>query len=263
MNTVTSKDATTIAFDRSGEGPPIVVVGGALSTRGAAEPLAGLLAPSFTVYAYDRRGRGDSGDTPPYAVEREVEDIQALVEEAGGSAFAFGHSSGGALALEAAARTLGITKLAVYEPPFIVDASRPPLPDDSIERLTELASTDRRGDAVEYFMVTGVGVPPEALAPMKDSPFWPALEAVAHTLPYDMRVMGGNLSGKPLQADRWASVTIPTLVIDGGASPPWLGNAAQGLVDVLSEARRQTIEGQTHEVDPALLVPVLEEFFAG
>jgi pimeloyl-ACP methyl ester carboxylesterase len=263
VNTVTSKDATTIAFDRSGEGPPIVVVGGALSTRGAAEPLAGLLAPSFTVYAYDRRGRGDSGDTPPYAVEREVEDIQALVEEAGGSAFAFGHSSGGALALEAAARTLGITKLAVYEPPFIVDASRPPLPDDSIERLTELASTDRRGDAVEYFMVTGVGVPPEALAPMKDSPFWPALEAVAHTLPYDMRVMGGNLSGKPLQADRWASVTIPTLVIDGGASPPWLGNAAQGLVDVLPEARRQTIEGQTHEVDPALLVPVLEEFFAG
>jgi pimeloyl-ACP methyl ester carboxylesterase len=238
-------------------------VGGALSTRGAAEPLGALLAPSFTVYAYDRRGRGDSGDTPPYEVEREVEDIQALIEEAGGSAFAFGHSSGGALALEAAARTLGITKLAVYEPPFIVDASRPPLPDDSIERLTELASTDRRGDAVEYFMVTGVGVPPEALAPMKDSPFWPALEAVAHTLPYDMRVMGGNLSGKPLQADRWASVTIPTLVIDGGASPPWLGNAAQGLVDVLPEARRQTIEGQTHEVDPALLVPVLEEFFAG
>ena len=240
-----------------------MVVGGALSTRSAAEPLAGLLAPSFTVYAYDRRGRGDSGDTPPYAVEREVEDIQALIEEAGGSASAFGHSSGGALALEAATRTLGIPRLAVYEPPFIVDASRPPIPDDSVERLTELASTDRRGDAVEYFMVTGVGMPPEAIAAMKDAPFWPALEAVAHTLPYDMRVMGGNLSGKPLQADRWASVTIPTLVIDGVASPPWLGNAAQGLVDVLPEARRLTIEGQTHDVDPALLAPVLEEFFAG
>ena len=263
MGTVTSKDGTTIAFDRSGEGPPVVVVGGALSTRSAADLLAGLLAPSFTVYAYDRRGRGDSGDTPPYAVEREVEDIQALIEEAGGSAFAFGHSSGGALALEAAARTLGITKLAVYEPPFIVDASRPPLPDDSVERLTELASTGRRGDAVEYFMVTGVGMPPEAIAAMKDAPFWPALEAVAHTLPYDIRVMAGNLSGKPLQADRWASVTIPTLVIDGGASPPWLGNAAQGLVDVLPEARRRTIEGQTHDVDPTLLAPVLEEFLAG
>ena len=260
---MTSKDGTALAFDRSGEGPPVVVVGGALSTRSAAEPLAGLLAPSFTVYAYDRRGRGDSGDTPPYAVEREVEDIQALIEEAGGSAFAFGHSSGGALALEAAARTLGITKLAVYEPPFIVDSSRPPLPDDSVERLTELASTGRRGDAVEYFMETGVGMPPEAIAAMKDAPFWPALEAVAHTLPYDMRVMGDNLSGKPLQADRWASLTIPTLVIDGGASPPWLGNAAQGLVDVLPEARRRTIEGQTHDVDPTLLAPVLEEFLAG
>ena len=263
MNTVTSKDGTSIAFDRSGDGPPIVVVGGALSTRAAAGTLAGLLAPSFTVYAYDRRGRGDSGDTAPYAVEREVEDIQALVEDAGGTAAAFGHSSGGVLALEAAARTLGITKLALYEPPFIVDASRPALPDDYVERLTELASTDRRGDAIEYFMVTGVGMPPEAVAPMKDESFWPAMEAVAHTLPYDGKVLGDNMAGQPLLSDRWASVTIPTLVIDGGASPPWLGNGAQGLVDVLPDAQRRTLEGQTHEVDPALLAPVLEEFFAG
>jgi pimeloyl-ACP methyl ester carboxylesterase len=263
VSTVTSKDGTTIAFDRTGEGPPLVVVGGALSTRGAAEPLAGLLAPSFTVYAYDRRGRGDSTDMPPYEVAREVEDIQALVEDAGGSAFAFGHSSGGVLALEAAARTLGIAKLAVYEPPFVVDASRPPVPHDFVNHLAELVSTDRRSDAVERFMVTGVGLPPEVVAPMKELPFWPSLEAVAHTLPYDMRVMGDNLSGRPLQADRWASVTIPTLVIDGGASPPWLGNAAQGLVDVLPDARRRTIEGQTHDVDPTLLAPVLEEFFAG
>jgi len=260
---VTSKDGTTIAFDRTGEGPPIVVVGGALSTRGAAEPLAGLLAPSFTVYAYDRRARGDSGDTPPYAVEREVEDIQALVEDAGGSAFAFGHSSGGVLALEAAAQTLGISKLALYEPPFIVDNSHPPLPNDYIERLTELASTDRRGDAVQYFMVTGVGVPIEAVASMREASFWPALEAVAHTLSYDGRIMGDHMSGKPLPSDRWASVTIPTLVIDGGESPPWQRNAVQGLVDVLPDAQRRTIEGQTHDVDPALLAPVLEEFFAG
>jgi len=263
VNTVTSKDGTTIAFDRSGEGPPVVVVGGALSTRAAAETLAGLLAPSLTVYAYDRRGRGDSGDTPPYAVEREVEDIQALVEDAGGSAFAFGHSSGGVLALEAASHTLGITKLALYEPPFFVDDSRPPVPDDYIERLTELASRNRRGDAIEYFMVTGVGLPPEAVAPMKDDPSWSALEAVAHTLSYDGRVMGDTLGGKPLPSDRWASVTIPTLVIDGGASPPWQRNAVQGLVDALPEARHLTMEGQTHDVDPALLAPVLEEFFAG
>jgi pimeloyl-ACP methyl ester carboxylesterase len=260
---VTSKDGTAIAFDRSGEGPPVVLVGGALNTRGAAETLAGLLAPSFTVYSYDRRGRGDSGDTPPYAVQREVEDIQALVEDAGGSALAFGHSSGGVLALEAAARTLGITKVALYEPPFIIDDSRPPVPDDYVEHLAELTSTDRRSDAVEYFMVTGVGVPPEAVAPMKELPFWPALEAVAHTLWYDGQIMGDNLSGERLQAGRWASVTIPTLVIDGGASPPWLGNASQALVDVLPDARRRTIEGQTHDVDPALLAPVLTEFLAG
>ena len=263
MKKVTSKDGTEIAFDRSGDGPPVVLVGGALSTRGAAETLAGLLAPSFSLYAYDRRGRGDSGDTPPYAVEREVEDIQALVEDAGGSAFAFGHSSGGVLALEAAAHTLGITKVALYEPPFIVDDSRPPLPTDYIERLTELASTDRRGDAVEYFMVTGVGVPIEAVASMRAESFWPGLESVAHTLSYDGRVMGDQMSGKPLPSDRWASVTIPTLVIDGGESPPWQRNAVQGLVDVLAEARRLTIEGQTHDVDPVLLAPVLEEFLAG
>jgi pimeloyl-ACP methyl ester carboxylesterase len=260
---VASKDGTAIAFDRIGEGPPVVVVGGALSTRSAAEPLAGLLAPSFTVYAYDRRGRGDSGDTPPYDVEREVEDVQALVEDAGGSAFAFGHSSGGVLALEAAERTLGITKLSMYEPPFIIDDSRRALPNDDIERITELASTGRRGEAIEHFMTTAVLVPAEAVASMRDSPSWLSMEAVAHTLPYDMRVMGDNLAGTPLPSDRWASVTIPTLVIDGGASPPWLGNAAQALVDVLPDARRRTIEGRTHDVDPGLLAPVLEEFFAG
>jgi pimeloyl-ACP methyl ester carboxylesterase len=259
---VTSKDGTTIAFDRSGDGPPVVLVGGALSTRGAAEPLAALLAPSFTLYTYDRRGRGDSGDTPPYAVEREVEDIHSLVEDAGGSAFAFGHSSGGVLALEAAAHTLGITKVALYEPPFIIDDSRPPVPDDYVERLAELASSDRR-DAIEYFMVTGIGLPPEAVASMKDDPSWSALEAIAHTLSYEGRVMGDTLGGKPLPSDRWAVVTIPTLVIDGGASPYWQRNAVQGLVDVLPEARRLTMERQTHEVEPTLLAPVLEEFFAG
>jgi pimeloyl-ACP methyl ester carboxylesterase len=261
MNTVTSKDGTTIAFDTSGEGPPLLVVGGALNDRHAAATLARLLAPSFSVYAYDRRGRGDSGDTPSYAVEREVEDLQALIEDAGGTAFAFGHSSGAVLALETAVATPGITKLVLYEPPFIVDDSRPPLPDDYVERLKELAATDRRGEAVEYFMTTGVGVPAEAIPPMRESPFWPSLEAVAHTLWYDGVIMGDNMVGKPLSADRWASVTIPTLVIDGGASPPSMRNAAQQLADVLPNARRLTMEGQTHEVDPTLLAPVLTEFF--
>jgi pimeloyl-ACP methyl ester carboxylesterase len=261
MNTVISKDGTTIAFDTSGEGPPLLVVGGALNDRHAAATLAGLLAPSFTVYAYDRRGRGDSGDTPSYAVEREVEDLQALVEDAGGTAFAFGHSSGAVLALETAVATPGITKLVLYEPPFIVDNSRSPLPDDYASHLKELAATDRRGEAVEYFMTTGVGVPAEAIPPMRESPFWPSLEAVAHTLWYDGVIMGENMVGKPLSADRWSSVTIPTLVIDGGASPPSIRNAVQQLVDVLPNARPLTMEGQTHEVDPTLLAPVLTEFF--
>jgi pimeloyl-ACP methyl ester carboxylesterase len=263
VNTVASKDGTTIAFERSGAGPPLIVVGGALNTRAAAGTLAELLAPSFTVVAYDRRGRGDSGDTPPYAVEREVEDLLALVEYAGGSAYAYGHSSGGVLALEAAMANEGITKLVIYEPPFIVDDSRPPLPDDYVEHLAELASSDRRGEAVEYFMTTGVGVPPEAVPSMKESPFWPSLEAVAHTLWYDGTIMDDHMGGEPFPTDRWSSVTVPTLVIDGGASPPSLRNAVQGLVDVLPDARRLTMEGQTHEVDPTLLAPVLVEFFSG
>jgi pimeloyl-ACP methyl ester carboxylesterase len=263
MNTAISKDGTTIAFDTRGEGPPLIVVGGALNDRHAAATLAELLAPSFTVYAYDRRGRGDSGDTPPYAVEREVEDLQALVERAGGTAFAFGHSSGAVLTLETALETPGITRLVLYEPPFIVDDSRPPLPDDYVPHLKELAATERRGEAVEYFMATGVGVPAEAIPSMRESPFWPSLEALAHTLWYDGVIMGDNMVGKPLSADRWSSVTIPTLVIHGGASPASLPNAAQQLADIVPNARRVTMDDQTHEVDPTLLAPVLTEFLTG
>jgi pimeloyl-ACP methyl ester carboxylesterase len=175
--------------------------------------------------------------------------------------FAFGHSSGAVLALEAALETPGITRLVLYEPPFIVDDSRQPLPGDYVEHLRELAATDRRGEAVEYFMTTGVGVPADAIASMRESPFWPSLEAVAHTLWYDGVIMGDNMVGKPLSADRWSSVTIPTLVIAGGASPPSLRNAVEQVADVLPNARRLTMEGQTHEVDPTLLAPVLTEFF--
>ena len=261
MNTVTSKDGTTIAFDTVGQGPPLVIVGGALNDRHAAETQAGLLAPNFTVITYDRRGRGDSGDTPPYAVEREAEDLEALVEESGGTAFALGHSSGAVLALEAAAATPGITELVLYEPPFIVDDSRPPLPDDYVQHLDELVANGHRDQAVEYFMTVGVGVPAEAIPSMRDSPFWPSLEAIAHTISYDGRIMGDNMTGKPLPSDRWSTVTDPALVIDGGASPPSLRNAVQALVDVLPNARRLTLEGQTHEVDPTVLTPVLTEFF--
>src|SRR6266496_3829270 len=173
MRKVHSKDGTTIAFDWSGEGPAIILVGGALSDRSAGTQLAAHLAPHFTVYTYDRRGRGESGDTAPYAIAREVEDIDALINEAGGSAFVFGHSSGAVLALEAA-RLLPtkITKLALYEPPFIIDDSRPPAPQDYVPHLMELVSSGRRGEAVEYFM-TVVGTPAEMVAQMRQSPMWP------------------------------------------------------------------------------------------
>ena len=266
MKTVRSQDGTTIAFDRTGEGPPVILVGGAFQHRAidaSVAQLAALLAPHFTVFRYDRRGRGDSSDTPPYVVEREVEDLEALVEEAGGSAFVFGGSSGAVLALDAAARGLPIGKLALYEPPFIVDDSRPPLPKDYVERLTELASTGRRGDAVEYFMTQAMGTPAEAVAGMRGAPFWPALEGVAHTLAYDGTVMGDTMSGNPEPLKRWASVGVPTLVMVGGESPPYQQHAVRALVEILPEAQLRTLEGQTHDAAPEILGPVLDEFFAG
>jgi len=261
MRKVVSKDGTAIAFDKTGQGPAIILVGGALSDRSAAGPLASLLAPHFTVFAYDRRGRGDSGDTAPYAVECEVEDIDALIKEAGGSAFVLGHSSGAVLALEAAARGLAVTRLALFEPPFIVDDSRPPVPSDYVAQVSDLVSAGRRGDAVEFFMTQAVGVPDDLVVQMRGMPMWAAMEKAAHTLAYDGKIMGDNMAGNSLRANQWASVTIPTLVMDGGASPAWMRNAAQALADILPHARYHTVEDQMHDVAPEALAPVLLEFF--
>lgn len=259
MRTVTSSDGTAIAFERSGEGPAVILVDGALGSRasGPMGPLAPLLAPHFTVFMYDRRGRGDSGDTAPHAVAREVEDLDALITAAGGSAFVYGISSGAALALEAAASGLAITKLALYEAPFIVDDSRPPVPADYVPHLIDLIAAGRRGDAVELFMTQAVGMPVEAVAPMRRAPRWPGLEAVAHTLVYDGTIMGD--CSAPIE--RAASVTIPTLVMDGGASPVQMRNAAQAVAAALPSAQRRTLDGQTHDVAAAVLAPVLVEFF--
>lgn len=260
---ITSKDGTTIVFDRTGEGPPLILVGGALNNRASGAPYAEPLAPSFTVYTYDRRGRGDSGDTQPYAVEREVEDLGALIAEAGGSALLFGHSSGAAIVLETAARIGGIVKIALYEPPYNVDDTRAPVPDDYVAHLDELVAQDRRGDAVEYFMVRGVGMPQDAVTQMRGAPFWPALEAVAHTIAYDGRAMGFDKPDRSLPVDRWKTITAPALVMDGDASPDWSRNAVQAVTDALPNAERRTLAGQTHDVDPAVLAPVLVEFFEG
>jgi pimeloyl-ACP methyl ester carboxylesterase len=264
MKKVLSKDGTPIAFDRSGTGPAVILVDGALCYRasGPSGPLAALLSAHFTVFTYDRRDRGDSGNTAPYAVEREIEDIQALIDEAGGPAFVYGISSGAVLALEAANHGLAIKKLALYEAPFIVDGSRSPTPQDFVPRLNHLISTDRRGDAVKLFMKL-VGVPGIFIALMRLMPVWSKLKAVAHTLPYDIALTQDNQRGKPLPAGQWNAVTAPTLVVDGGKSPAWIRHAMRGLADVLPNAKLRTLEGQTHMVKPKALAPVLVEFFAG
>ena len=190
-----------------------------------------------------------------------MEDIEALLQAAGGSAFVYGTSSGAALALEAASRLEGIEKLALYEAPFIVDDSRPPQPPDLIERMSGLIASNRRGDAVKLFMKI-VGVPGIVIALMRVMPVWSKLTAVAHTLPYDFAILDGNWYGKPLPAKRWASATMPALVAAGGKSPAWMQNAMHALAGALPNAQHRTLERQTHIVKPQVLAPTLADFFA-
>ncbi len=260
MKKVISKDGTPIAFDRTGKGPVLILVGGALTQRSApqAGSLTALLAPRFTIIDYDRRGRGDSGDTAPYAMGREVEDLEALIDEAGGSAFVYGHSSGGTLALEAA-RSLGskIKKLALYELPFMGPGNGAPGPAEHLAQLKEMQAAGRQADMLRYFMMQIVGMPAQAISPMKNSPMWQGLLSLAPTLVYDLTIM----SEFPNPDERIKTVRIPTLVLDGGASPDWAANAAQTLVETLPNAQRRTLAGQTHAVAPEALAPVLVEFF--
>jgi pimeloyl-ACP methyl ester carboxylesterase len=262
METIRSRDGSTIAFDRSGRGPSLIIVNGALSDRGAVPDLASRLADDLTVIAYDRRGRGDSTDTPPYAVEREVDDLAAIVDMAGGSAFVFGHSSGAVLALRAAASGVPIARLALYEPPLMVDDTRPPIPEDYVSHLDELVAAGQRGEAVAYFLAAGPLIPASVIEPMRTSPGWPPMEAMAHTIPYDARIMDGLMTHAPGPLARWASVATPTLVLDGGASPPWIRHGASALAGVLPNASTATLDGQTHGPASEVLAPVLLEFFA-
>jgi pimeloyl-ACP methyl ester carboxylesterase len=255
MNTVNSKDGTRIAFDRVGKGPALIILGG-FPDRTANMGLASLLASDFTVINYDRRGHGESGDTPPFTADREFEDLEALIAEAGGSVFIYSTSGGGIIALEAVARGLNSTKLAVWEPPFIVDDSRPPLASDYRTQLTEMIATGRRGDAVELFFTQAVGMPAEFVAPMRQSPFWAGMENVAHTLVYDAELVGDF----SLPVDQIATVKIPTLVVDGGFSP-WMTSGANALAAALPNAERRTLAGQPHNVAADAIAPVLIEFF--
>lgn len=261
-STVTSRDGTKIAYETTGSGPPLILVDGALCHRdfGPSRPLAEQLADEFTVTTYDRRGRGESGDGEAYAIEREVEDLEALIEAAGGSAHVYGISSGAALALDAAQRDLGIDGLALYEPPFIVDDGRSPMAPDYRSRLTGYLVAERRGDAVRLFM-RAVGMPALMVQLMRFMPAWPKLKRVAHTLSYDAAVMDGTQDGRPLPEGRWADVTVPTLVVAGGKSDAWMHSGTRALADALPNARFETLEGQNHMVKPKPLAPMLAEFF--
>ena len=262
METVISKDGTAIAFERSGAGPAVILVDGALCSRafGPMPKLAPLLARRFTVFMYDRRGRGDSGDTRPYAREREVEDIEALIRAAGGSAFVLGLSSGAALGLQAAASGLPIKKLAVYEPPFMIDDAAHHAAAGHEEQLKRMIAEGRRGAAVKYFMRKMVGIPaPFVLLMRLMIGVWRKLEAVAHTLPYDAAVMGDF----SLPAARFASITTPTLAIHGGKTDARLQKAVRAVAKAVPGAQLRTLKGQTHNVKPEVFSTVVVEFFAG
>ncbi|RCG31274.1 alpha/beta hydrolase [Sphaerisporangium album] len=264
MPQVTSKDGTSIVYDRAGDGPAVILVGGGAVDRSENAPLVPELARHFTVYNYDRRGRGDSSDTLPYALEREFEDVEALIAEAGGSAHLYGVSSGGALVLEAAAAGVSAGRLAVYEVPYDLGEDTPRRQREYVAKLDALLAGNRRGEMFELFMRT-VGSPEESIEAAKNSPMWPGCEAIAHTLAYDAACLG---DGSP-PVERLAKITQPVLVATGGASPEWFlkgggdffAKAADAIAAALPHAERLTLEGQTHVVDPKALAPVLERFF--
>lgn len=257
MDIVHSHDGTMIAYDRLGAGQPVVLVCGGSVDRSSNAALAERLAQHFTVFNYDRRGRGDSGDTQPYAVAREVEDISALIAAAGGSAYVFGSSSGAALALEAGGMIPNeITKLALWEPPFMPDGyPRPPA--NTAQTFTELVAANRRSDAVEFFNAKVVGLPPDFVAYARSQPFWQAQEALAHTMAYDATIMGDYAP----PVERAASVPVPTLILYGTASFPFMRDTARMLAEALPQGQTQALEDQQHNVDAAVIAPALAEFF--
>lgn len=254
--TVTSADGTQITYEYTGDGPAVILVGGALTDRSAGKPLATALADHFTTYVFDRRGRRDSGDTPPYALGREIEDLAALCDAAGGEAFLYGVSSGAVLAFEAVAAGLPVPRLAMFEPPYVF-APEDPDPAAQREHLQRLLAEDRRGEALEYFLREAVGLPSETVASMRQGPMWAALEALAHTLVYDLTVVGDGR----VPVDRMAAVAVPTLVLDSAASSPRLRRAAEATAAALPAGAHRSLAGQFHEIPPQELAPVLTRFF--
>jgi pimeloyl-ACP methyl ester carboxylesterase len=261
--TVRSSDEVPIAFERTGDGPPLIIVDGAIAYRevGPSGKLARELSHRFTVYRYDRRGRGQSGDTSTYSIGREIDDIQALIERAGAPASLVGLSSGAVLALDAANQGLAVTKVVAYEAPFIVDASRTPAPTDYRQQLERLLGNNRPGDAVKLFMGF-VGLPRVLIATMPLFPAWKKLKAAAPTLVYDATIMEGTQAGRPLPTDRWAAAQLPVLVADGAKSPAWLHRASDAAAAILPIATRRGIDGANHMAQAGRVAPVVASFLA-
>ena len=258
MDRVKSKDGTPIAFDKRGQGPAVIFVDGAMSTRSGKVDLAELLAPHFTVYAYDRRGRQDSGDTQPYAVEREIEDVDAMIDTAGGSAYLYGHSSGGCLALDATVALRDkVKKLAMYEAPYNDDPAFQEVWREYLKNLKEALAAGRRGDAAALFMAV-VGMPAAQIEGMRHAPFWAGMEALAPTLAYDH---AGIMKDVTIPRERVTRVRVPTLVMSGGSGAPFMLVTAKTLNEVIPDARLRILDGQTHDVHAEALAPVLVEFF--
>lgn len=247
-NSVISKDGTSIAYERSGTGPVLVLVSAALADSSGSRRLAKQLSSQFTVTNYDRRGRGASGDTPLYQPEKEVQDIQAVIDANGGTAFLFGSSSGSVLALDAA-QSLGpkVKKLFMFEPPFIVDNSRPAIAEGLGQQISALVAQGRRNDAVRLFFTRGMGIPGPGVTLMRFlMPGWSKMAAMAHTAPYDLAILSGTQAGAPLPSNRWNSATAPTLVAVGGRSEPFFHNGAKALVGMLPHAEYKLLPGMNH-----------------
>ncbi|MDQ0793864.1 alpha/beta fold hydrolase [Streptomyces sp. B1I3] len=257
MDETLSRDGTSIAYRRRGDGPPVILVGGALGTAATEAPLATLLASRFTVVTYDRRGRGASGDGGPYAVRREIEDLAAVAARAGGRVSLFGMLSGGALALEAQAAGLPVDLLAVYDPPYTPGAAGLLYKSRCTAQLHRLLSQGDRDGAVALYL-SRTGLPGTTIARMRQAPMWPGLVALAHTLAYDDTLLGDGA----LPVGRLASVTARTLVVSGGSGSAGTRATTLALAAAIPRARHRTLTGQTRELAPQVIAPVLAEFFA-
>jgi len=263
VDKIISKDGTPIAVDRIGSGPALILVDGAMCSRGFGPmpALAKELSSQFTVYHYDRRGRGDSGNGGAYDVQREIEDLDAVLQHAGGSAMVFGISSGAALAGEAVRQLRGIRRLALYEAPYVIDNTHEPLPPNFISDTRALVASGDRSGAVKKFM-RYVGTPAIAVFVMSLLPFWKKFTRIAHTLSNDLEIIAPHHQAKPFPAGKWSMVTVPVLVMAGGKSPAYMQNSMKAWADAFPNAVHKTLAGQTHMVKQDVLAPALNEFFA-